>query len=235
MASSRESSQLGMEPMSSLAAPASAGGFFTTEPPGKCQTKYTITQSVFAQSMSDFSCGQSGPWTLNSELDFFLKLIALSLFTVFTFGKQCSQPGKGLCKLPWVESDMKEIKNTYLAFLLKLQSNSNLVCSKEGAYIGKCAVCFFLKVWQHWVRAKLTYVFVLMLLGFPKVLEEVCGWTNECNDFLLVFRDKRICVQWGNDQKLVSQKDGISPTLSLSLCASASLSISLCVCAPAYK
>ena len=86
-----------MDPKSPLAAPALAGGFFTTEPPGKCQT---ITQNVFAQPMSDVSCDQSGPCTLNSELDFFLKLIALSLFTVFTFGKQCSQAGKGLCKLP---------------------------------------------------------------------------------------------------------------------------------------
>ena len=144
MASSRESSQLGMEPMSSLAAPASAGGFFTTEPPGKCQTKYTITQSVFAQSMSDFSCGQSGPWTLNSELDFFLKLIALSLFTVFTFGKQCSQPGKGLCKLPWVESDMKEIKNTYLAFLLKYNQILILfVPKKEPTLVNVLSVSFW--------------------------------------------------------------------------------------------
>ena len=85
-----------MEPKSPLAAPALAGGFFATEPPGKCQT---ITQNVFAQSMSDFSCGQNGPCTLNSELDFFLKLIALSLFTVFTFEKQCSQAWQRLMQV----------------------------------------------------------------------------------------------------------------------------------------
>ena len=81
----------GIEPKPLPAAPTLVGGFFTTESPGKRQTKYTVTQNVFAKSMSGFSYGQSGPCTLNSELDFFLKLIALSLFTAFTFGKQCSQ------------------------------------------------------------------------------------------------------------------------------------------------
>lgn len=124
----------------------------------------------------------------------------------------------------WHERHLKHV----LCFLLKLESNSYLACSKEGTNIGKRDICFFLKVWQHWIRAKLTYVLVLRLLGFQKVLEEVCGWTNECDDFFLVVQDRRICVQWGNGQKLNISERWHFPH-SLSLRASASLSISVCV------